>query len=370
MSNKQLYQNDPRWKDSKIGTQNVLTIEQVGCLLTSMAMIVNHFGANETPASLNERLKASNGFTGAWIKAAQVPGQFPQLGMQRQKRVACEGAPAPLALIDSSLQKGSLIAVRVDWTPDANIDSHWVVIHKKQGDDYLIWDPWQKDGAPDTLLGRYGFGGKKAEDVILEAIWHGKGELEAEVEDVVEQATAVFKRPKEVTEAVKPPVTAPTETILVIPTIEVKLRQQPVSGAELKIVAKTAALTVLETVAATHAKLGKQGQWLHVQDEAGTKGYVAAWLVQETAVAPPPPAAAPTPAASSFTVKVSAEQLSLRSEPRIADNTLIRTLNAGAKLTVIDADGRSKLGKPGQWLKVRAADGKEGYVAAWFVAEL
>lgn len=197
-------------------------------------------------------------------------------------------------------------------------------------------------------------------------IWHGKGELEAEVEDVVEQATAVFKRPKEVTEAVKPPVTAPTETILVIPTIEVKLRQQPVSGTELKIVAKTAALTVLETATATHAKLGKQGQWLHVQDETGTKGYVAAWLVQETAVTEP----SPPPAAALFKVQVTTEQLSFRSEPRVANDTLIRYLTANTTLDVTDADGRNKLGKDGQWLKVRAKDGKEGYVAAWFVAEL
>jgi hypothetical protein len=62
-----LYQNDPRWKNQKIGLQNNFTIEQVGCMLTSFAMTVNHFGANETPASLNEKMKAIQGFNSAWI---------------------------------------------------------------------------------------------------------------------------------------------------------------------------------------------------------------------------------------------------------------------------------------------------------------
>ncbi|MEZ4644622.1 MAG: SH3 domain-containing protein [Chloroflexota bacterium] len=375
MSNKQLYQNDSRWKDNKIGTQNALTIEQVGCLLTSMAMIVNHFGANETPASLNERMKANNGFTGAWIKSAQVPGQFPQLGMQRQKRVQCEGTPAPMSLIDSGLQQGSLIAVRVDWTPDANIDSHWVVLYQKQGDDYLMWDPWQKDDAPNTLLGRYGFGGKKAEDVILEAIWHGKGELQ-ETADPVEHATAIFKRPKDITPTPAPAPT-PTETgdpIAVKPTIELKLRQQPISGTQLKVLATTETLQVLDTTSTARAKLGKQGQWLRVQDASGTEGYVAAWLVQETAVIPttppsPTPAPVTPPAVTTFKVKVTTQQLSFRSEPRVANDTLIRYLTTNTTLDVIDEDGKNKLGKDGQWLKVRTSDGKEGYVAAWFVAE-
>jgi hypothetical protein len=95
---KQLYQNDPRWKDQKIGLQNSLTIGQVGCMLTSLAMTVNYFGGNETPATLNERMKAANGFNGAWIKSAQVPGQFPQLGFQRQKYADGKKAPIRLSL--------------------------------------------------------------------------------------------------------------------------------------------------------------------------------------------------------------------------------------------------------------------------------
>ena len=111
----QLFQNDPRWANNKIGLQNSLTISQVGCLLTSMSMVVNYFGGNVTPASLNDMMKASGGFNGAWVKSAQVPSQFPQLGMKRQKWEQCEGTPASVDLIDAGLEAGSLIVARVDW---------------------------------------------------------------------------------------------------------------------------------------------------------------------------------------------------------------------------------------------------------------
>ena len=171
----QLFQNDPQWAGQKIGNQNILTIEQVGCLLTSMAMIVNYYGGNTNPSALNSMMKSSNGFTGAWVKSAQVPSAFPQLGMKRQKWV--ENPPIPMDLIDQGLEAGSLIVVRVDWSADPGIQGHWVVIYQKEGDDYLIWDPWNKAGASNKLTERYGFASKDPSKIILEAIWHGKGDF-------------------------------------------------------------------------------------------------------------------------------------------------------------------------------------------------
>ena len=129
-----------------LGFGTTQTIEYFGCLLTSMSMIVNHFGDNVTPASLNDRMKSVGGFNGPWIKAAQVPGIYAQLGFKRQHYYnhKTDGTPAPLDKIDAGLEAGSLIVVMVDWQPDPDIDGHWVVLHKKQGDDYLMWDPWRK----------------------------------------------------------------------------------------------------------------------------------------------------------------------------------------------------------------------------------
>jgi len=50
---KALYQNDPVWKDVKLGHHNEETIGTWGCLLISMTMVANGFGFDETPKSLN-----------------------------------------------------------------------------------------------------------------------------------------------------------------------------------------------------------------------------------------------------------------------------------------------------------------------------
>ncbi|HID51227.1 MAG TPA: hypothetical protein EYP41_04205 [Anaerolineae bacterium] len=276
---KQLYQNDPRWKDQKIGLQNSLTIGQVGCMLTCLAMTVNQFGGHETPASLNERMKAANGFNGAWIKSAQVPGQFSQLGFKRQKYADGKKAPIRLADIDAALTAGSLVMVRVDWTPDANIDSHWVILHKKKGSDYLMWDPWQKDGAPDTLLGRYSFDGKKAEDVILEAIWHGKGDLTPAVsgkgkEKEKEKGKGKGKR--------KRPAKSDTAVKIKTDTDNLALRSAPRVAADTLITYLPQGTNLTLRNPADAAKIGQQDQWLPVKTKNGTTGYVAAWYVKET----------------------------------------------------------------------------------------
>ncbi|MBL1130172.1 MAG: hypothetical protein HND44_17090, partial [Chloroflexi bacterium] len=181
MAEVQYYQNDPRWKDIKIGTDQYMTIGMVGCLLTSMTMVMNHFGANETPLTLNQKMIGSGGYNGAWIKSASVPGQFPALGVKRQRYVECKNPiPAPMADIDMGLAAGSLVVVQVDREDDRAFeeeDGHWVVLTKKVGDDYQMWDPWQKQGAPETLVGRYGFGNKRPEEIIQKVIWHGTGDL-------------------------------------------------------------------------------------------------------------------------------------------------------------------------------------------------
>jgi len=364
-----LYQNDPRWKNQKIGLQNKITIEQVGCMLTCFAMTVNHFGANETPASLNARMKAANGFNGAWIKGAQVPPQFPQTGVERQYHVECNGQPAPLDLIDQGLAEGSLVMVRVDWTPDANIDSHWVVIHGKRGDDYDIWDPWQKSGAPDTLQGRYGYGRKKPAEIILEAIWHGRGKFPKEQSKPAEPPPLQSKR--DAVEAVQ------NRVLSVQPTVaQLTLRRQPVitQSNVIKSLTPGDVLVVQEAYQAGKAKIGQQGQWLEVQDSHGAQGYVAAWLVKQvagdTAVSPPPAAVSPPPT-TQLQVKPTTSSLSFRSQPVVATNTYIRTISASETLTVIESgDAAAKIGQKDQWLQVKAGDGTTGYVAAWYVTKV
>jgi hypothetical protein len=229
---------------------------------------------------------ASGGFSGAWIKSAMVTTQYPNLGIKRQRYVECKNPmPAPMADIDLGLSMGSLVVVQVDREEDRAFedeDGHWVVLVKKEGNDYQMWDPWQKNGAPATLVGRYGFGSKKPEEIIQAAIWHGTGDM-----------------PK----AEDKPATPPAQS------------------------------------------------------------------TPPPAQSTPPPAS-PAPSAGKLMVKTTKDGVSFRSAPRTGNDTLIKTMPTGTMLEVIESGTpANKIGVQDQWLQVKASDGVQGYVAAWFVVK-
>lgn len=72
-----LTQNDPRWKDVKIG-KSKYTIGEAGCVLTSLCNVANIYGpAWWTPDDLNKRLTAIDGYDDGcvrWNAAAKILG--------------------------------------------------------------------------------------------------------------------------------------------------------------------------------------------------------------------------------------------------------------------------------------------------------
>ncbi|MCP4359486.1 MAG: SH3 domain-containing protein [Chloroflexi bacterium] len=366
MTDTQYYQNDSRWKDVKIGADQNMTIGMVGCLLTSLTMVMDHFGANETPQTLNQKMVASGGFNGAWIKGFMVPGLFPQYGVKRQKYVECKNKPAPMADIDAGLEVGSLIVVQVDREEDRAFedeDGHWVVLVKKTGTDYDMWDPWKKDGAPTTLVGRYGFGKKVPADIIQQAIWHGKGDLVPKAADKPAPAKPTTAKPATAAPADNSP-------LAVKPTVGQLTMRREAAVTQTNVIKTLSAndvLQVLDGAAQSRGKIGQQNQWLRVRDAQGSEGYVAAWYIKETAATASKASPTPQPAAS-LNVKINSASISFRSAPQVADNTLISYLTQGTVLQVIEAGkAAAKIGQQGQWLHVKTADGTQGYIAAWLV---
>lgn len=375
MAEKQYYQNDSRWADVKIGTDQNLTIKMVGCLLTSMTMVMDHFGANETPLTLNQKMVASGGFNGAWIKAFMVPGLFPELGVKRQRFVECKNQPAPMVDIDKGLAEGSLVVVQVDREEDRSFedeDGHWVVLHKKEGDDYLMWDPWKKDGAPDTLTGRYGFGTKAPADIIQQVIWHGKGDLGKAEDKPTAASETTASKPAAQAKPAKP-AAADNSPMAVKPTVEqLTLRRSPEVNQTnvIKTLSPNDACRVLDVPSEARQKVGQKNKWIRVREPGGTEGFVAAWYVEETAVAKASISTSAPQPTSQLSVKISAESVSFRSAPRVADDTLISYLPQGTSLQVIETGAAaSKIGVNDQWLNVQTADGQKGYVAAWLVSK-
>ncbi len=138
-------------------------------------------------------------------------------------------------------------------------------------------------------------------------------------------------------------------------------------------------LFCLEPKATAEAKLGQNEQWISVQDPSGDQGYVAAWYVSDTkggatattvGTSPSTPATVPaTRLPPGALALVPTEELSFRTQPVIAPETLIRRIPPTEQVICLEPASQAipKIGVTGQWLKVRDASNKEGYVAAWYV---
>ena len=153
-------QQDPKWKQEILGFGDPGdTIGYVGCALTSTAMLISGHGLIETPKSLNEKMKNVNGFASAGIRWGAVNQIYPQVNIK--SNISCQNADAPLGIIDASIAAGQPVIVMVDSTPAAGLSTHWVVLYAKEGNDYLMLDPWpyQTDIAKKTyLMPRYSQG--------------------------------------------------------------------------------------------------------------------------------------------------------------------------------------------------------------------
>jgi hypothetical protein len=352
-----LYQNDPRWKNKRLGN-DVVTIGKWGCLLTSMTMVANGFGYGETPDTLNERLKGAGGFQKALVIPAALPAVCPKIVYKGYR--ACVDTPAPIEEIDAALAAGLPVIVQVDWSPKLGVQSHWVVLYGKEGERYLMKDPYQYSGdSPDKklyMLDRYQYMGSDPARAITGVVWYA-GKLTSEPSSP----------PKP-----KPKVSIPADSIEVITTVDgLALRASPdISGDLIKRLPDNARLVVLESKDKAEEKVGKVRRWLHIQDEAGDQGYVAAWYVRIPGDAGEPDEGfRPIVGASGLIVVPTADGLAFRTQPVISDATMIRRLPISTTLRIEEPEtqARNKLGVVGQWLKVKDIGGTVGYVAAWYV---
>jgi len=363
-----LYQNDEKWKNTKLGNSSE-TIGSWGCLLTSVTMMLNGVGYNETPESVNEKMKKAGGFQGALFMPPVLPYVWPNCAYRDMQ--PCESFPAPIAEIDAAVAAGKPVILQVDWNKQAGIQTHFVLIKEKKGNDYVLYDPYKYGGdGPDKevlLTTRYKYNGAKLESEISAVLWFD----------------SFSSAPPEPPKMTKVPVPADKYTLYAAED-DLALRADPSVGGFLwKRMVMGTELTCLEPKATARAKLGSNGQWINVQDPNGDQGYVAAWFVSDTkggasvpstptvaSAAATMPAARPEvklpPGALAF---VPTEELSFRTQPIIAPETMIRRIPPTEQLSSVEPANQAipKIGVNGQWLKVRDATNKEGYVAAWYV---
>jgi len=127
-----------------------------------------------------------------------------------------------------------------------------------------------------------------------------------------------------------------------------------------------AVIESLEPGQGTRAKVGRDGQWLHILTPGGVGGYVAAWYLRF----PGEGEGGETTEATIQVEVVSPELGFLRVRPTSSiDQASIAQVNDGGVLESLEPeqDTRAKVGQRDQWLRVRTPQGVEGYVAAWYL---
>jgi len=350
-----LYQNDPNWKNVKLGNQSQETIGSWGCLMTSMTMVANGYGFNETPKTINEKMKTAGGFQGALIIPAVLPSVCP--GLVYKGYLPCEDSPAPISQIDAAIAAGKPVIAQVDWSPKAGVQTHWIVLYDKSGNDYYMKDPYRYSGdSPDKkikVLDRYTHSGKDIAKAITGVIW-------------LEGSTPPKPRPK---------VAVPSDSFAVYAAVDgLAFRIDPSATAALiRRVPLNAKFETLESKSDAEAKIGVTGQWIHIQDSTGDQGYTAAWYVSETVVneeapLPEPTQPAPTPVDVEYYLIPIADGLAVRTGPDF-NAQLIKRVPLNTKFGYFESreEVNEKVGVTNQWIHVYDESGLQGYTAAWYL---
>jgi hypothetical protein len=394
-----LSQQDPQWKNDALGfaTDPKETIGYVGCALTSVSMLLSGYGFSETPQSLNQKLKARQGFVGSgirWDVVSQIHAE-----VKLQTNIRCETSDAPLGQIDAALNAGQPVVVRVDASPNPGLQWHYVLLYARKGDDYLMLDPWPyKPGttSEDLMMKRYSQGRplKQAiQQVLLYGVTGGGGPI------VTPSSSTTTTTPSQ------PSTTTPTPggvyaRVMDSVTWGLNIRSSPDNSSLANLILAVPAGTQLLLLDGNEAaKIGQSNQWVHVREPGGKEGFASAQYLENVQAAAPVPAPAPvnevpaptvpaTPTSSpstpipftpapppdpgKLTVVVSdavgTGGLRMRKTASLG-GALILVLAAGTRLTVLDPAGKAKarVGKANQWIQVREPGGKRGYVGAAYV---
>ncbi|MBE3142987.1 MAG: hypothetical protein IMZ61_03575 [Planctomycetes bacterium] len=155
-------QHDSRWSSNHLGTSTTDTIENSGCALTSVAMLLKWESGSSSdpdPGQLNTWLTANNGYTnGDWIVWSVAAAYDGSIGLTW---IGSTSGVDEWSQLDSELAAGRKPIVVVDGilsTPA--LDSHYVVVYDRVGapgvpSSYKILDPWDTTFNANKTLATY-----------------------------------------------------------------------------------------------------------------------------------------------------------------------------------------------------------------------
>ncbi len=375
-------QQDPKWKQDILGFGDPGdTIGYVGCALTSVAMLISGHGFIETPKTLNQKLKGADGFVSAGIRWDTVRQIYPQVNVK--SIISCGSTDAPLGLIDASIAAGQPVIVMVDSTPAPGLLTHWVLLYAKEGNDYLMLDPWpyQTDVTKKTyLMPRYSQGNPLKRSIMHVIVYESFNASGGIAQPGSSSTTGTDQTP---------PTTVPVSTssfsarVKADVTWGLNIRSSIDTFSTSNIVVSVPAGTVLTVLGSDdYTKIGGVNQWVRVRDDKGHEGFCAAWYLEKIQTAAPvvetgsvstTTEEAPPPTSYQMIVVVKSRVGKFGAkvyETESVKSHIVSTEKMRAKLIVIEdaSKARPKIGKAGKWLKVQTRDGKKGFVIAELVA--
>lgn len=381
-------QQDPKWKQDILGFGDPEdTIGYLGCALASVAMLISGHGYIETPKTLNQKLKNVNGFVSAGIRWDMVSQIYPQVNVK--SNISCNNTDAPLSLIDASIAAGQPVIVMIDRSPAAGLLTHWVVLYAREGNDYLMLDPWpyQTDVSKKTyFMPRYSQG-NSLQRTILHVIIYQAFTASGGTSQPGSSSTTGTPQTQPSTGSAAQPNSTSSARVKAEVTLGLNIRSSIDTSSMANIVAIAPAgstLTIVESDGV--AKIGAVNQWVRVRDAQGREGFAAAWYLEKVQVAAPAPVTVPAPSvvtetpASTTTSAPEPATVPVPEKPKLivivksagakiyktasSKGVLLSTEKSKAQLVVVESasSAAAKIGAAGKWLNVKGTNGKRGFV--------
>ena len=151
-------QMDPLWSGDPMGVSG-FTIGEIGCAMTSTAMVLKYYGVGTDPGVLNAWLSSHDGYTSGGALNWDKPDEYSEGKIQHIHSSEFWSFSSPSTKhwnrLDQELNHGCPVIVRVDSDPSPSYSEHWVLVTHKSGSDYFINDPLDLSQVSGKTLSAY-----------------------------------------------------------------------------------------------------------------------------------------------------------------------------------------------------------------------
>jgi hypothetical protein len=265
----------------------------------------------------------------------------------------------------------------VDSSPVAGLQTHWVLVYARKGNDYLMLDPYPYQPGTtkeDLLMPRYSRGNPLQRAIMHVIIYEAYGSG---------GPIATPSSPATTSTPFPASSSGPRARVKAEVTLGLNIRSSADTSSMANLVVNVPAGTELLLLEADgESRIGAVNQWVRVREPGGREGFAAAWWLEKVpGAAPVPPITEPVPSpaneapASTPTapapkpekIKVIVKTAGTKIYSTLSPTSLVVTTEkTGAILTVVEPAGEAKpkVGKKGKWINVKSTTNKRGFVAA------